>query len=285
MKYYKNFPLRLLSSFRIGGNADILALPETPEEVQEVMEKISRERIPWVVVGRGTNVLFSDEGFRGMVISTIRMRGTRREDGRVKAFSGTSLSSLISQNLRTGFGGIEELVGIPGTVGGAVWMNAGSFGVETGRFVKRVRGILDGEWREERPEFEYRKALLPSGFLIVEVEFEFHPRERKEMEEVLRECVKRRKRTQPLGEKSAGCVFRNPPGESAGKLIEDVGLKGFCMGDACVSAVHANFIVNRGNARAKDVLELVKLIKERVYEKKGILLEEEIRVIPEKVQA
>jgi len=284
MKYYKNFPLRLLSSFRIGGNADILALPETPEEVQDVMEKISRERIPWVVVGRGTNVLFSDEGFRGMVISTIRMRGTGREDGRVKALSGTSLSSLISENLRTGFGGIEELVGIPGTVGGAVWMNAGSFGVETGRFVKRVRGILDGEWREEKPEFEYRKALLPSGFFIVEVEFEFHPRERKEMEEVLRECVKRRKRTQPLGEKSAGCVFRNPPGESAGKLIEDVGLKGFCMGDACVSAVHANFIVNRGNARAVNVLELIKLIKERVYEKKGILLEEEIRVIPEKVQ-
>lgn len=283
MRYYKDFPLRLLSSFRIGGNADILALPESPKEVEEVIDKAKKKKMPWIVVGRGTNILFSDDGFRGMVISTLRMKGIKRKDGEVIALSGTSLSYLISQNLNSGFGGIEELIGIPGTVGGAVWMNASSFGVETGRFVKQLRGFFDGEWREEKPKFEYRRVSLPYGFVVIEVEFEFYPRKREEMIEVVRECVEKRKKSQPLGEKSAGCIFKNPPGNSAGRMIEEVGLKGYCINDACISDIHANFIINKGNARAKDVLELIKLIKERVYEKKGVVLEEEIRFIPEKI--
>ena len=291
-----NEPLRRHTSFRIGGPADCWVEPEDLEDLKGILKFASDNRLPWRVLGGGTNILVRDEGFSGIIISLrgdyfqkleFREEKVGRKGGgfcRVIAGAGVLLSRLVKEVARRGLGGLEFAVGIPGTVGGAVAMNAGVPGSSLAEVVSRVES-LNGEGkvltlRKEEIGFRYRGSNLSPSQVILKAELELKRRARRESRNLMNKFRERRKITQPLGEAGAGSIFKNPPGGvSAGELIEEVGLKGTCLGDAYISPRHANFILNRGKARAEDVLHLVEMIREVVRERKGIELELEMEII------
>lgn len=265
-------PLSRHTTFRIGGPAWCYFLPGTKEAFVEAISRARREGIPWFVLGKGSNVLFPDRGFPGLVVSTAALRGLEVGGGRIRAQAGVPLPRLVP----LGYG---ELAGIPGTVGGAVAMNAGTRQGSIGRHVVAVEVLArDGGIRRipgGECAFSYRSSrLLRLGLPVLEVELS-SPREAVGAAGVLS-----RRRSQPRGLPSAGCVFRNPPGAPpAGWLIDRAGLKGLRLGDALVSPEHANFICNLGRATAAEVLGLMELVRERVRRLFGITLEPELRIV------
>jgi len=280
--------LSALSTFKIGGPARLFIEVKTIEEMVEVRQFINREKIPFWVIGRGSNSLFDDRGFDGLVIMS-NIRFCNFEKGRLEVGSGYNFSLLGSQMARKGWSGLEFASGIPGSVGGAIFMNAGASGSETCDCLTHVSYVDQGgdliQKSKEELHFSYRfSSLQKSRGLIVGATFKLEkcPNAKKLQVEITNSRIA----TQPYGQPSAGCVFRNPSLEkkgSAGSLIEMCGLKGTRVGGAEVSTMHANFIVNRGGAKASDVLELAKVIHETVLEKTGVDLEMEIRPIPYQV--
>ncbi len=280
-------PLAAYTTFGIGGRADVMLFPRNLEDLEDAHRRLRPLSLPLFIMGAGSNLLVSDGGFRGAVISTRRgFNGLFfREGGReIEAGGGRMLSALLEAAASRGLRGLECIAGIPGTVGGAVAMNAGEAERGIGEFIRRIQWLpLDngGERQLAREEasFAYRKTQFPGEGVVLGATFELEGGTEAEARAALMEKLSRRRRAQPLTERSAGSIFKNPPGESAGRLIEEAGLKGSGEGGAVISEKHANFIVNRGRATALDVLKLIRLVRERVAEKRGVWLELEICLV------
>ena len=281
------------TSMRIGGPADVFVLPASLKDLQVILKY--RGNCPVWIIGEGTNLLVPDQGIRGIVISLKncfksikRPEFYKTPEGIGRAFiqvdAGVKLSYLAKYSARYGLKGIESLVGVPGSVGGAVVMNAGAEGTEIGEVIRSVKQIsLDGEievFNKKQMAFEYRKTTFPSkSGIIIEVELDLKKGETADIHRAMDKYLSRRSSTQPLTMPNSGSIFKNPGGNSAGKIIESVGLKGYQIGGAGISIKHANFIVNKGNASAKDVIQLIKHIQTVVEEKTGTKLEQEIVII------
>ncbi len=275
-------PLGPLTTYHIGGRASALVEPQGSEDLQELLRCISHGGVSYLVLGGGSNVLFADEGYQGVVIRLGRgFQGVEIEGTRVRAKAGTKLVSVLAKAREANLGGIEFFAGIPGTIGGAVAGNAGAKRAWIGPFVEEVTIVnVRGELRKLSAEelvFGYRSSSLKmSGNVLVEVVLKLKKEPKEMVEKKVREYFKARRGRQPRTEKNAGSVFKNPPNDFAGKLIESVGLKGFKLGGAQVSLIHANFIVNDGTATAHDVVGVMREIQKRVREAAGIQLEPEI---------
>lgn len=278
-EYHRTFAE--ISTFAIGGPIARFAKIVSIEQMQEAIALAEQEGVPFLVVGKGSNSVFPDRGFPGMVLLNQIDHCEWQEEG-VLVGAGYSFSLLGVQSARRALGGLEFAAGIPASVGGAIFMNAGAGGQETGPLVERVRFVnTRGQievYTKEELSFSYRTSPFQQKTgAIVEVIFRLTPTTGARGEQLQR--IQYRQKTQPYKDKSAGCVFRNPKGgKSAGALIEESGLKGTCVGGAMVSPLHANFIVNRGGATQKDVLELIEKIQKKIYHDTGIELETEVRV-------
>jgi UDP-N-acetylmuramate dehydrogenase len=275
LQLQKNRFLSEFSTFGIGGPIRLFVEVTTIEEMEEALQLGS----PKIVIGKGSNCLFDDEGFDGLVIlNKIDFCNWGKEE--VTVGSGYSFSLLGVQTARKQLSGLEFASGIPATVGGAIFMNAGANGRETCDALKSVL-YFDGTRREYRRDaliFGYRKSPFQQmDGAILSATFSLQPLG--EARKTQLQIVDYRMKTQPLKEKSAGCIFRNPPGLSAGALIDRCGLKGFSVGGAKISEIHANFIVNHLAATSRDVKELIRLVQERVFEQTGVILEPEVRMI------
>lgn len=277
-------PLKEVSTFGIGGPARLFTIVSCVEEMQRALQYSFREKIPFFVLGKGSNCLFDDKGFDGLVIqnkiSYLEMEGERVDVG-----SGYSFSMLGLKTAKHQLSGLEFASGIPATVGGAIYMNAGANGKETGDHLEEVLfATEEGElisYRKKDLVFAYRYSSFQNmKGAILSAKFGLTPSPTARDKQFT--IIEYRKKTQPYQDPSAGCVFRNPEGVSAGALIEKTGLKGFSIGGAEVSPMHANFIVNRQNASARDVLALAKEVERLVKEATGVNLEMEIRCIPYK---
>jgi UDP-N-acetylmuramate dehydrogenase len=286
-----NVSLSEFTSFRIGGPADLLVEPADSEEMAAVLSYVRAERIPSIVLGSGTNILFNDRGFRGIVIRTTSMSGFEllrngSEHARITVSAGFPLQRLVSRSAKLGWTGFEPLWGIPGSFGGAVVMNAGARGACIGDYIEHLK-VVDRKGKERHYEkehlrFSYRSADSIVGTVVVEGTVRLAREKPEAIETELEKSRSARRASQPLDAQSAGCVFKNPSkGKPAGMLIDALGFKGSRVGGAEVSRVHANFIINAGGATAHDVLELIEKIRARVREAEGIDLDLEIRVIGE----
>ncbi len=277
------------TSFRIGGHADVWIYPKDISDIKNILTFCNSYNIPVTTIGGGTNVLISDKGIRGVVLNLEHgLCGIKTKRERITCGAGALLSKLLKQASKEELTGLEFAVGIPGTVGGAVGMNAGTKEIRNleyisiGDLVESVKVIdMNGNVSELRKDdlcFEYRKSNL-SEYIILEIKLKLKTGSKKEINDRISRLLEHKKSTQVLDIPSAGCIFKNPDGHSAGKLIDEAGLKGLAIGDAQISEKHANFIVNNGNASAQDVLNLIKKIKLTVFEKTGVKLEEEIKII------
>jgi len=275
------------TSWRIGGPSELFVEPADREELQLVVSFARERDIPLTVIGFGTNLLVSDSGIKGIVIKTGRgLSRILTGDCEITAESGAKLTGVAAAARDAGFGGFEFSAGIPGAVGGALVMNAGANGSSIGALVRDVL-LLDLEGRfyrrnNKEMEFDYRSSiLLREHYIVVEASFSLYPRDKNEIKSEMAEFIRKRRTTQPLSFPSAGSVFKNPAGESAGRLIEMAGLKGMRIGDAQISTLHANFIVNLGSATARDVLALIDRTRETVRNQIGVELKLEVKFIGE----
>lgn len=284
MRYLRDQALKKHTSFKIGGPADLFCVPRSVEEVKEAIKYAKGRRMRLAVLGAGTNVLALDRGFRGLVIKLGNgLNGIKVEGNRVRVGAGVLIPRLIKKLVVSGLGGLEFLAGIPGSVGGAVMMNAGAWGKDIGRYVEEVV-VLNGSGREKiikkkKLGFGYRRSRLQSkNWIVVEVVLRLRRQKKRTSEKKMREYLAKRKETQPLGIPNSGSIFKNPKGDFAGRLIEKAGCKGMRVGDAQVSAKHGNFIVNLGDARAQDVIKLMTALQRAVRVK----LEPEIKILVER---
>lgn len=281
--FQKSQSLAKCSTFGIGGAAKLFTQVESIEELQEVLIHCHQHRLPFFVVGKGSNSLFDDRGFDGLVIQN-KIADCHFQDKRVDVGAGYSFSLLGSQTARKGFSGLEFASGIPGSVGGAVFMNAGAGGHEVCDVLDEVVAV-DGQGnvhrlKKEEVQFAYRWSSFHDNRWVI-ASASFHLTPSGQAKETQSAILQRRLHSQPYSDKSCGCVFRNhSPSQPAGALIERAGLKGEKRGGAEVSTLHANFIVNKGGATAQEVLALANYVQKTVQEKTGILLEMELRIVP-----
>ncbi len=281
-------PLAAYTSMGVGGKADALAFPADEEALGRTVALCRERGIDWFPAGNWTNLIVADAGWRGVVVALRNLRQVRllRDAGggaRIEAGAGVPLAEAVALAAREALAGLEFGAGIPGSVGGAVRMNAGAFGREMKDVVESVR-LLDesGCFRETARQdlaFAYRNLDLPPGAVITGARFHLEEGDGAAVRGRIAEIMALRRQKHPLEHRSAGSVFKNPRGIPAGRLIEEAGLKGTRIGDAQVSEKHGNFIVNLGKARAGDVLALIELVRQRVREKTGVSLETEVRIV------
>jgi len=276
--------LKRCTSFSIGGPADFFIIPSDRNELKNVIQDFRGKKIAYRILGNGTNLLVSDEGVRGMIIKIGPGLGNYSFQGNtVLAESGAPLTALAQAAAQRGLSGLEFAAGIPGTVGGAVVMNAGWQGRDMSQILKTVRAFNPGKgiknYINRQCRFTYRGSRFRGGDeIILAAECELKPDSTSAIKEKTKENLKKRRRKFPLRYPSAGSIFKNPPGDFAGRLIETAGLKGKRVGDAQISEKHANFIINQGRARSGEVLELIELVRQSVKEKFDIDLELEIEI-------
>lgn len=276
-------PLAAHTWFHLGGPAEYFAEPNTVEELQAIVRRARQEEVPVRLLGGGSNVLVRDEGVAGLVVSLSApaFSDITLSKQTVSAGGGAKLGYAISMSVREGLGGLETLVGIPGTIGGALHGNAGSRGGDIGQWTCQATVMTrDGEIIERSREelvFAYRESSLDE-LAILNARFELDPDDPEELTKRMQKQWIVKKASQPLGHQCAGCIFKNPRGMSAGMLIEQVGLKSTRFGQAEVSDRHANFIVAEAGTTTGDVLKLIELVRERVSERLGIELETEIEI-------
>ena len=277
-------PMSAHTTLKLGGPADYLAFPRSAEEIAELYAEAESSHMPVTVIGHGSNLLVLDGGIRGLVICVGRnMRAITREGNTLTAQAGAMLGSLAMEAAEAGLTGLEFASGIPGTVGGAVTMNAGAYGGEMCQVVVRVRAIHpDGtaeELTREDMDFGYRhSAVTEKNLIITEAVFELRKGDPAEIRARMSELNARRAEKQPLDVPSAGSTFKRPEGYYAAALIDQCGLKGYCIGGAQVSMKHAGFLINTGTS-SSDFLELMKKVQQIVEERAGVKLEPEIRII------
>ncbi|MGI6563123.1 MAG: UDP-N-acetylmuramate dehydrogenase [Clostridia bacterium] len=277
-------PLKQYTSFRIGGPADIMAFPSDIESLTRLIQYLSRNQINRLLLGNGTNLLVSDKGFRGVVIHTgkhLKSIAVKEEENRIYAQCGASLAAVSAAALKHGLRGLEFASGIPGTMGGALFMNAGAYGSTMSDVVESTIALDEQGGlctiRKEEHDFGYRNSCFRKKCLFVlETELKLEPGNYNEIRDKMNELNMKRKTCQPLEYPSAGSVFKRPEGCFAGNLIEDSGLKGYTIGGACVSEKHAGFIINKGSATADDVNRLINHIISVVYDRFHVTLEPEI---------
>ena len=275
------------TTFRIGGPADFYLCPHSTNEVQEIVEICKEEKLPYFVLGNGSNLLVSDKGYRGVVIQLWKnFSDITVKDCCIQAKAGALLSKVAAEALEAGLTGMEFASGIPGTIGGAAFMNAGAYGGEMKDIIKSVK-VLDtqGEVRvlpKEELKMGYRTSIVKEkGYTVFSVELELTRGNQEEIRNTMEDLKERRTSKQPLEMPSAGSTFKRPEGYFAGKLIMDSGLRGFSVGGAQVSEKHCGFVVNKGGATAMDVLNLIREVQRRVKEQFGVDLETEVRFLGE----
>lgn len=275
-------PMSRHTTFRVGGLADVLISPCDLEGLKTVVVRSQEEGVPLFALGNGSNLLVRDGGIEGIVVSLSRFSGISVEGERIYVEAGVSCPVLAKTAYRMGLSGLEFACEIPGMVGGALVMNAGTHKGEIFGVVEWIRILTPaGEIQEvdrKDCDYGYRRTRLPAG-IIVGASLRLSPGRREEIGRRMEEALAHRRATQPLSLSNAGCIFKNPSGISAGQVIEAVGVKGYRIGDAQVSERHANFIINRGKATAEEILSLISLVRGRVEEERGITLEMEIRIV------
>ena len=279
-----NAPLKEWTSFRIGGPADVLVVPDDVEDLCRLLRQARAAKMPVFVIG-GTNVLIRDGGIRGIVVSLSKMKAIVDEaDSVLYAEGGVTMPVLLQHSIARSLSGLEWAAGIPGTVAGCVVMNAGTRLGEMKDAVKAVRIVsLSGTIKDVPASaipFSYRRARVPRG-IVAGVWLQLAPGVKDRIQAIVKDYLRYRKDTQPLTLPNAGCAFKNPQPQAAGQLIEAVGLKGFRIGDAQISEKHANFIVNRGDASAEDVMQLIAQVRRTVEEKAGVTLQLELKIVGE----
>lgn len=278
------------TTFRIGGNADFFCVPATVTQLTRILELCRQYQVRTYLLGNGSNTLFSDAGFGGAVIcltglnSRFSMQAQPDGSTKVLAPAGMMLSALCNNAQKESLAGLEFAFGIPGTVGGAVYMNAGAYGGEIKDVLTAVTFLDENLHLQTLPVQElqlgYRTSIFERcSWCILEAEFILHPGDAQEIHTAMQEYMRRRKEKQPLEYPSAGSTFKRPVGQFAGKLIEDCGLRGFRVGGAAISEKHCGFVVNLGNATCADVVSLTEQVRQIVLEKTGCTLEREIRVV------
>ena len=278
-------PMKNHTTFRIGGPADALALPKTPEEVAEVVRFCNEHAQPYYVLGNGSNLLVSDEGYRGIVLQLYRNFNDIQVNGEmITVQSGAMLAAVARTAYQNGLTGLEFASGIPGTIGGAVVMNAGAYGGEMKHVLREVTVLTkEGEVLAipaKALELGYRTSVIPkNGWIVLGAVLQLKKGDPEQILARMEELKEQRITKQPLDLPSAGSTFKRPEGYFAGKLIMDAGLRGFTVGGAQVSEKHCGFVVNRGNATAADVWELICEVKRRVKEMTGVELEPEVKLL------
>jgi UDP-N-acetylmuramate dehydrogenase len=282
-----NVPMSRYTSLKVGGSADVMAFPQDAGDLKDLIAFAEAKNFPFFILGAGTNLLVRDGGYRGIIVNMSDgfKDVTWQEDSKVVMGAGVRLVEALALCADRGLSGLEFAAGIPGTMGGAVAMNAGAFGAEMKDIVEGVETIgrkgRKGFIPASEIGFSYRSSNLPKGAVVVRVHLTLKPADRQEIKERIRFFRDRRKAASNITFPNAGSMFKNPPDKFAGKLIEEAGLKGERCGAAQVSDVHANYIVNIGGAMAKDVLALMATVRDRVYSRTGVVLEPEIKVIGE----
>ena len=274
------------TTFRIGGEADVLVMPEA-QEIPLVLQKAAELQIPVTVIGNGSNLLVGDKGIRGLVLEIGKPADyVEIEGNRLRVGAGTMLGKAAAQAAEAGLGGMEFAAGIPGSMGGAVVMNAGAYGGEIKDILVEAK-VITREGKEltlsnEDLDLSYRHSCIPEKeYIVVEATLELQPKDIAEIRERMAELRQQRIEKQPLEYPSAGSTFKRPEGYFAGKLIMDAGLRGYQVGDAQVSEKHWGFVINRGNATAAEVKQLMQDVAEKVYEEYQVTLEPEVKMIGE----
>jgi len=281
-----NVPMKRFTSMKVGGPVDVILFPRNVGELKKVIHYARKKSIPVMILGKGTNMIVRDKGIRGWVINlTLGLKKIRAEGEVVEAEAGAPLQRLVQFSIQKGLTGFEPFYGIPGTVGGGLAMNAGAWGSELKDILLSMTLMKKNGDIVERPRsrlrFSYRGLVLPSKWIILKGRFQLKKGKKGEMVERVKSYSEQRRERQPLDYPSAGSIFKNPTRGRAGRWIEDVGLKGYRIGQAMVSERHANFIINLGNATATDVIRLMERVEKKVSEEKGVSLEREVKVVGE----
>jgi len=278
-------PLARHTSLRVGGPADLFATPQDRADLQRLLKVLGEQQIPWFIIGGGYNLLIRDGGFRGVAISLKKMNQMETaNNGAIRVEAGVRNIDLARLAEAHGLTGLEFLVGIPGTVGGAVRMNAGAHNGEIFNHLTSVDILSDGDIRpytKDTLNYGYRSLHLDPDKIIIAAGFQLAAGTRETISAAMDTCLLKRQDAQKVRFPNAGSFFRNPPGQAAWRLIDTAGLRGFTVGGAQVSEVHTNFLVNTGNATAADFLALAACIKERVFKSCAVQLEEEVRIMGE----
>lgn len=271
------------STFKIGGPAKYYLEPRNTQQLKLLLKSANRDKLPILVIGAGSNILVGDNGIKALVLclNSPCFRRISLHHHRLSAASGVRLSEIVRVSQRKGLSGLEFLSGIPGTVGGALAMNTGIPESNIGDLVENVR-VMDYQGKtktlnKEEIKFAYRTSNL-SKYIILNAQLKLIKKDKQEIKNIIKKYLNRRKSTQDLSRASAGCIFKNPKGNQAGRLIDLCGLKGKRIGNACISRIHANFILNLGNATARDVLRLMDLVRKEVKNKFNVTLEPEIKI-------
>ena len=268
---------------RVGGNANYAIYPSSIQQLTDLVSFLSKMGYPWIVLGEGSNTIILDEGIEKAVIITKKMKAIEIKDsGEIVAEAGANMGTIMNRSVRKGFAGFEFAAGIPGTIGGGVFMNAGANDSEVKDVIKKVWLLVDGKEEvvsRRELNFEYRKSNLAEGAVVMKVLIKLDRGDRKLSEKKVKDYLDKRNKTQPIKMSNTGSIFKNPDSIAAGKLIEELGLKGYEIGGAQISELHGNFIVNRGSAKASEVLKLIDVAKENAYKLRGIILEPEVRIL------
>ena len=275
------------TTFRVGGPADYFVTPESETQIQETIKYLKREHIPYYILGKGSNLLVGDKGYRGVILQIYRKMDKAHTEGtKIYAQAGISLAKLAAVALHDGLTGLEFASGIPGTLGGAVMMNAGAYGGEMKQVLVSVRSMTSEgiirEYSAEELELEYRTSIFAkNGEIILSAVLQLAQGDSAQIQAYMDELKTRRLEKQPLEYPSAGSTFKRPEGYFAGKLIEDAGLRGYSVGGAQVSEKHCGFVINRHAASAADIVSLMELVADKVECQSGVRLEPEVRRIGE----
>jgi UDP-N-acetylmuramate dehydrogenase len=289
-KIFYDEPMYRHTSLRVGGNADALVVIENEDQLAQIAQRLKEAKINYLPVGNLTNIIVRDGGYRGAILLMSGLKEIncqRMPEGTcsIVAQAGAPLAKVVAASIMNELTGLEFCAGIPGSMGGAVWMNAGAFGREMKDVVAEVSFLSGGGQKKTRKReeiiFDYRRSIWPASTIILAVRLALEKGEGEQIKSRIAEIIKIRQEKHPLEYPNAGSIFKNSPGGPAGRLIEETGLKGKRCGDAEVSAKHANFIVNKGKATAADILALIGIIKDKVRMEKGIDLETEVIIIGE----
>lgn len=280
----KNVSLSGYCTYGTGGNAEFFCEPKTVSHIKEIFDFIKADKMPLTIIGHGANILVSDDGVKGLTVALRRLNNfIIRKGNCVYAGGGVNLDSLIEYSVENGLGGLEAMSGIPGSVGGAVSMNAGAFGTEIKDKAFTIECLnFNGEQicvNACDAGFGYRKAENLNCVIVTGCTFKLESCDTQELRKIRNDILAKRDEKQPLNYPSCGSVFKRPEGNFAGTLIEQSGLKGFIIGGAQVSEKHANFIINIGGAKSSDIYELINKIKTTVFNQSGIMLEPEVKFL------
>ncbi|RCW49937.1 MULTISPECIES: UDP-N-acetylmuramate dehydrogenase [unclassified Halanaerobium] len=284
LKIEKNKMLAPYTSFKVGGPADLFVEAETVKSLQKALPLIVKSGLPYFVLGKGSNLITSDKGYRGIIIYTGSLRNYTVEDNTVKAESGLLLSELADICCKASLSGLEFASGIPGSLGGAVYMNAGAYGREMKDVIKKAELLQQNgeiiELSRQELQLDYRSSILQSkNYIITSATLELESGDKEKIQKQIDKLHAKRWSKQPMEQPSAGSIFKRPPGHYTGPLIEKAGMKGYQIGGAQVSTKHAGFIVNKGNATSDDIINLIEKVKEEVYKISGVRLEVEPRLL------